>query len=65
VLPKRLVTLRHQLKELIDHPANQAGVHGAFNVLKISWSDFAVSFLEYEDFGIAERAGPAKLIDTS
>jgi DNA phosphorothioation-associated putative methyltransferase len=39
-----------QLKELIDHLANQTGVQSAFNVLKISWSDFAVSFLDYEDF---------------
>jgi hypothetical protein len=39
-----------RLKELIDHLANQTRVQGAFNVLKISWSDFAVSFLDYEDF---------------
>jgi hypothetical protein len=39
-----------QLKELIDHLANQTRVQGTFNVLKISWSDFAVSFLDYEDF---------------
>ena len=39
-----------QLKELIDHLANQTGVLGAFNVIKISSSDFAVSFLDYEDF---------------
>jgi hypothetical protein len=47
------------------HLANQTGVQGAFNVLKIAWSDFAGSFLDYEDFGIAERDGRAKLIDTS
>ncbi len=39
-----------KLKELIDHFSNRAGVIGAFNVLKISWADFAVSFLDYEDF---------------
>jgi hypothetical protein len=39
-----------RLKELIDHLTNQRGVQGAFNVLKISWSDFAVSFLDYENF---------------
>ena len=39
-----------QLQELIDHLANQTGAQSAFNVLKISWSDFAVSFLDYEDF---------------
>ena len=54
-----------QLKELIKHLANQAGVQGTFDVLKISWSDFAVSFLDYENFETAERAGRAKLIDTS
>src|SRR5271166_2075757 len=41
------------LKELIDHLSNRAGVNGAFNVLKISWADFAVSFLDYEDFETA------------
>jgi len=39
-----------QLKELIDHLSNQTGVQSAFNVVKISWSNFAVSFLAYEDF---------------
>jgi DNA phosphorothioation-associated putative methyltransferase len=42
-----------QLQELIDYLTNQSGVQGAFNVLKISWSDFAVSFLDYEDFETA------------
>ena len=42
-----------ELKELIDHLTNQTGVQSAFNVLKISWSDFAVSFLDYEDFETA------------
>src|SRR5271166_6430244 len=42
-----------QLKELIEHLSNQIGVTVAFNVLKISWADFAVSFLEYEDFETA------------
>jgi DNA phosphorothioation-associated putative methyltransferase len=39
-----------QLKELIEHLSNEIGDKVAFNVLKISWADFAVSFLDYEDF---------------
>src|ERR1700719_4257653 len=42
-----------KLKELIEHLSNQVGVNGAFNVLKISSADFAVSFLDYEDFQTA------------
>jgi hypothetical protein len=42
-----------QLKELVDHLSDQTGVQGGFNVLKISWSDFAISFLDYEDFETA------------
>jgi DNA phosphorothioation-associated putative methyltransferase len=42
-----------RLKELVDHLSSQTGVKGAFNVLKISWSDFAISLLNYEDFETA------------
>jgi DNA phosphorothioation-associated putative methyltransferase len=42
-----------KVKALIDHLSNQTGVKGEFNVVKISWTDFAVSFLDYEDFEIA------------
>src|ERR1700722_12963057 len=38
-----------QLKELIDQLTIQTGVQGSFNVLKISWADFAVSLLDYEN----------------
>jgi DNA phosphorothioation-associated putative methyltransferase len=49
-------TIEHlptNLKELIEHLSNQIGFNVAFNVLKISWADFAVSFLDYEDFETA------------
>ena len=42
-----------KLKELIEHLFDQIGVNVALNVLNISWADFAVSFLDYEDFDIA------------
>jgi DNA phosphorothioation-associated putative methyltransferase len=45
--------LPSKLKELIEHLSNQIGVEVAFNVLKISWADFAVSFLDYQDFETA------------
>lgn len=50
VASEALDQLPSQLKELIEHLASQIGLQGMFNVVKIACSDFAISFLEYEDF---------------